>query len=456
MSQTHDRHSSASQIRRGPSRLNRAGDTISSEQTDTGEPFSPKPNDPLMIRGSVYYFAPHPRFPRRALGMGASRGTVYQVVTRGNQSAYALKVFKELYRDQRYAHHPEIWEGLSKIPGLRVCDRIVLNLNDDAGLLHHHPDLAYTILMPWVADEIWQAMVHCKTQITAEISCTLAQSLARVLAELERRGVAHCDMAGRNVAIIQQKWRVELIDVEDLYAPGLSQPSPVSAKSPGYAHCTPHDEMWNPEADRFAGAVVLAEMLGWCDPDVRNQAYGETYFDPKEMQQPCKRFNVIRGALADHWGKEIAQAFEEAWYSRTLDKCPSLDQWKHLVVAAIHQPTVRLPVEVAQPMQPTRPLPAASVPSITIPSVKPPVQPAPSVQRSQSAPEPSRAPTVSHTPSDRRLPPRRQTSANSRPTHPRLQPPTRHQMAAFPSAVAIFIVAIALLIVLGLAVRFLA
>jgi Tol biopolymer transport system component len=127
------------------------------------------------------------------------------------------------------------------------------------------------------------------------------------------------------------KKRRSIVDVEGLYAPGLPRPEALPSGSSGYAHRTAREGLWGPTADRFAGAVLLAEMLGWGDETVREACYGETYFDPAEM--PAQggatppRYRTLTAALARHYGQPVADLFERAWRSETLADCPTFGEW---------------------------------------------------------------------------------------------------------------------------------
>jgi hypothetical protein len=164
---------------------------------------------------------------------------------------------------------------------------------------------------------------------------------------MEQNGIAHCDLSGPNVLLPmlagqtadgrpQTAYRppstVELVDVEGLYAPGLPRPEALPSGSSGYAHRTAREGLWGPTADRFAGAVLLAEMLGWGDESVREACYGETYFDPAEM--PAQggsnppRYRTLIAALARHYGQPVADLFERAWTSETLADCPTFGEWQ--------------------------------------------------------------------------------------------------------------------------------
>jgi hypothetical protein len=147
------------------------------------------------------------------------------------------------------------------------------------------------------------------------------------------------------------------VDVEGLYAPGLPRPEALPSGSSGYAHRTAREGLWGPTADRFAGAVLLAEMLCWGDESVRQACYGETYFDPAEM--PAQgganppRYQTLLSALARHYGQPVADLFERAWTSETLADCPTFGEWlvalpEHPVAQALSLSTAATETAEAQ------------------------------------------------------------------------------------------------------------
>jgi len=117
------------------------------------------------------------------------------------------------------------------------------------------------------------------------------------------------------------------VDLEGLYAPGMPQPEVLTSGSAGYAHRTAKEGLWGPRADRFAGAVLLAEMLGFCDEGVCQASWGESYFDPQEMQQETPRYRTLVAALERRWGSNVARLFERAWRSDSLLDCPTFGEW---------------------------------------------------------------------------------------------------------------------------------
>ena len=121
---------------------------------------------------------------------------------------------------------------------------------------------------------------------------------------------------------------VALVDVEQLFGPRLERPELLPGGSPGYAHRVAPKGLWQSTADRFAGAVLLAEMLGWCDKRIRQAAWGESYFDPAEMQQDSStRYELLVTVLRDQWGGGVARLLEQAWDSATLEECPTFGEW---------------------------------------------------------------------------------------------------------------------------------
>jgi len=225
------------------------------------------------------------------------------------------------------------------LPGLQVARRTVLTSQRDAELLRREPDLTYAVLMPWVEGPTWQEVLLEKRPLTPQRALALAHALAEILSQMEQHGIAHCDLSGPNVLLPAltpafspggrgaRGEEVALVDLEGLYAPGLGRPEALSSGSAGYAYREAAGGLWGPQADRFAGAVLLAEMLGWCDPDVVQAAWGESYFEPAEMQRETARYQTLAAALARWRGEGVARLFERAWRSESLLDCPTFGEW---------------------------------------------------------------------------------------------------------------------------------
>jgi hypothetical protein len=243
---------------------------------------------------------------------------------------------KPRYQEPSLVERCNMLDELKWLPGMEVCERRCLSVQDAPNTIAQHPDFEYAILMPWMTGSTWYDVLQNGQEGAAmsspEGSLAAAVQFANVLASLEQRGVAHCDLSAGNV-IVENTGRVALVDVEDVYMRSLTSPASIPAGTPGYQHRTSSAGMWRPDADRFAGAVLIAEMLGWSDPDVRAAAYGESYFDPREMQQlGTSRLGTLLAALRRlKNGIAVATLLERAWAAATLEECPPLGEWKHAV-----------------------------------------------------------------------------------------------------------------------------
>jgi WD40 repeat protein len=180
--------------------------------------------------------------------------------------------------------------------------------------------------------------VDSKKPLKHKQSLVLANALLDILTRLEQSGIAHSDISSSNVIVTSgNKPSLELVDVEQLYAPGLETPKILLASSPGYAHAKSASGLWQPEADRFAGAVLLAEILGWCDKRICAAAGGEiaqSYFRPGEEQTDCERYRLLHAVLYKKWGEPVADLFQKAWRAKELSQCPTFAEWK-LAIACV-------------------------------------------------------------------------------------------------------------------------
>jgi len=327
-------------------------------------PFQPQVNQELTIDDVTYRIAEHPSAPGIPYGQEGRQAIVYQLVSpspsegegRGEGGAAdrrALKVFKPRYRLPELVSLAGRIAPLSGLSGLHVCQRTVLTPQPHAALLRQYPDLTYSVLMPWVEGPTWMEVLVERRTLMPEEGLALARSLAGILATMEQRRLAHCDLSGPNVllpALLPSPFQreglggeggVALVDVEQLYGPGLERPELLPGGSPGYAHKTAPDGLWGSTADRFAGAVLLGEMLGWCDERVREASWGDNYFDPDEMQREGERFQMLVTVLQERWGAGVAGLFERAWRSEVLADCATFGEW--LVMLPEEVPTQEAP-----------------------------------------------------------------------------------------------------------------
>jgi hypothetical protein len=294
--------------------------------------FQPEVNQELSIDGVTYLVAEHPSARGIPYGQEGRQAVVYQLVA-GNDKR-AIKAFKSRYQVPSMVSLAKRLAPYAALPGLQVCRRSVLSPQQHETLLNTYPDLLYAVLMPWIEGPTWMEVLLEKIELTPDQCLSMARAFAGILAGMEQEGLAHCDLSGPNLLIPMMasgpttyQSPVALVDVEQMFGPDLRRPEVVPGGSAGYAHKTAPEGLWSSDADRFAGGVLMAEILGWCDTRVREASWGESYFDPQEMQTDGERYRLLVTALTEKWGGNVARMFERAWTSQTLADCPSFGQW---------------------------------------------------------------------------------------------------------------------------------
>lgn len=293
--------------------------------------FQVKVNEKIKIGAYNWSVVEHPNAPGVPYGQEGRAGVVYQLIN-AKRERQALKVFRSRFRSPTLVSLCDQLGAFADLPGLKVCRRTVVTPDRHGELLQHYPDLTFAVLMPWIEGTTWFEIIEERRELSLDQSAGLARALGEVLALMEEHGLAHCDLSGPNVLLpVSSSDKavsvVELVDVEQMFGPGLSRPLAIPIGSAGYAHQEVKDGIWSSSADRFAGAILLAEMLGWCDERVRNAAWGESYFSPTDMHKDISRYHVLVQVLEERWGKECAQIFKNAWHSKSLNNCPTFREW---------------------------------------------------------------------------------------------------------------------------------
>ena len=287
----------------------------------------------IQLFGKPYKFACMPGTPDIVFGMTGRAGTVYKLDTPEGRG-WALKSFNPIYRDPGQVRLGQELEALANLPGLRVCRRQVLTPQNHRQLLRDMPDLVYSVLMPWVDGQTWTEVISGQNDVSQSMVLRLARTLAETLSQLEQQSIAHCDLAGGN--LIVEKWTEEqavlsLVDLEEICARHLQRPVHVPAGSPGYGPGQIKDSLWCPEADRLSAAILISEMLCWCDPKIRQISQAESYFSDLEVQQDCDRYRRLHSTLSEIWGRKLASLLQQAWEARSLMECPNLGEWSLLM-----------------------------------------------------------------------------------------------------------------------------
>ncbi len=363
--------------------------------------FNPSLNTRLVIDEQEYKFSPHPVVPTLVWGQEGRHAIVYRMepvgepvraLSRANGHAVALKVFRPAFRHPGLLESAEALSWAHELPGMRVCDQKVIRRETHPQLVGQYEDLDYAMLMPWIEGQTWFDYLQKRERTTLDQSRALAESMVWTLYALEINKLAHCDLSSGNVIVDPSLQSVHLVDVEDLYSPWLTPPPMVPAGTPGYQHREVSKVgQWRSTGDRFAGAVLMAEMLGWAHPEVRENAFGESYFAPDELQKDTPRYHLLQEVIRVY-DEGFADVFADAWKSDSLDECPPFEEWYDLVDDLPYGPVASwapvnpqefdvetaVPDNIAVPAQPVR----VSTPAASAPGPGQPAATNPQAQRS--------------------------------------------------------------------------
>ncbi len=305
--------------------------------------FCPTLGTQLTIELDTYEFLPHPH--PTLFGdvhkIVRNQATTYQLRNRRDQTLWALKVTNVGYRGPHIARATNILIHYLKQPGLLVGHRNCLTKTTHPELIATYPALEYAVLMPWVTGQSWTGFMAdpvASANYTRSQALELALTTAHVLWNLEAHHLTHTDIAGDNVMVLNFK-RVELIDIEGLYIHGTPLSAQPSRGWRGYQH--PRlDQRGNcrPEGDRFAGAILLTEMLTWwrsliraTTPNTYDSLFQSWDQEPRTALED--RLKVIRSTL---WRIHpcLRDLFDQAWYSSDLAQCPDLGAWTMYLLQA--------------------------------------------------------------------------------------------------------------------------
>lgn len=383
--------------------------------------FNPSPHDRIVIGGQTYQVMPHPSVPAFAFGQEGRKALVYQIANTADGSLYALKEFKEAFRVPELVDVCNALARFSSWRGLEVCARQCLHAGQHDDVIARYPDLEFAVLMPWITGSTWYDIVVGEKPLSRLDALTFANATAEVLSALEESSLAHCDIAAPNVIVNPNTGHTHLIDIEDLYAPGFASPSALPAGTAGYAHKVASEGLWSPTADRFAGAVLLAEMACWHFPDIRKASDEEHFFGPDEMQIDSPRYQLMLATLSG-MDTRLAELLDVAWRSETLDDCPRLSDWRNVIYDVFRCEQISKVVADWQPIAIPGGMPG-SVAAARPQEIEAPTQPAPSDDDQPVAePAPVPLPSTSAEPS-------KPAAGPALPSRPIAMPPTQAQPA---------------------------
>jgi type II secretory pathway pseudopilin PulG len=246
-------------------------------------------------------------------------------------------------------------------------------------------DLQYSALMAWIKGKTWNDILFRADTGGAvygrDVALRLSSRFLDVMAALEREGVAHTDISPGNVIVDLERNDVQLVDLEDLYVPGVPKPKTQNTGTQGYRHPSADSDQkttWCAEGDRYSTAVMAAEMLLLSNPVLRaeerdNGFFGGSRTNAASMQRFNANFTFLQSIAP-----EFAALFKTAWMSPTLDACPRISELREALlktpIPQAPQAHVAIPGVTWNPLVPTLGVKAPPPPRFTpTPPVKPPV-----------------------------------------------------------------------------------
>lgn len=294
--------------------------------------FEPKPGMKIVLDGEAIEFVALETSSGSpsvfVYAEAGKEGTVYKVLK--NKKHYALKVFHPEYQDKRLIKNTEKLSHYKTLNGFRVTERTLINRKYFPDIVDEFPELNYSILMPWIQGEVWGNLMTSEPPLQGEKYVRIARLLMEIICDLETQGLAHCDLSNNNFIIDPMLSSIELIDIEDMYAPDMPRPIPdISYGTVGYrTKWIAENGLWGPNSDRFASAILCAEIITWQFKEIRENRAGDTsFFDENEIGQYSERYHL----MVDSLGKlslELSNLFQIAWISKHPVQCPSACEWE--------------------------------------------------------------------------------------------------------------------------------
>lgn len=293
-----------------------------------------KLGEKFSIEGAVYEVMPHPNPQLRnmAYRQVGSRGEVYKLHNATTNHIYALKTFKTSYRTQKIVDSAITLKKYRQIDGLKVTDRTIITRQTYPDLIKKHAYLEYSVLMPWIEGTTWHDVICKRKAFNKNESLQWASKTAHILFCLEQKGLAHCDIAGANIVLGLNMDQVQLVDVEEMYGPGFPFPEKKPAGQEGYQHQTSLQlGTWHEYGDRFASAILIAEMLSWHDDALRAKSEKVSLFAPKELQDKQDDKYLHLQKILKTYDNDLVELFEQAWLSSQMQYCPKLAEWVEVI-----------------------------------------------------------------------------------------------------------------------------
>jgi hypothetical protein len=316
-------------------------------------PFDPMVGDVVRLFGDEYAVQEHPGALGLAFAAEAGRAIVYQVKDKQGR-LWALKVFFPEYRSPQLLESHKHLRAVESYEGLMAASRRIVTPGEgDARTIR---DLHYAVLMRWVPGRTWFDLMEMvglgrvnPPIHTLPVARQLTSRFLKVMEQLESSGVAHTDISAGNVTVEHGAKDTQLLDLEDMYLPRGPRPVVTTPGTPGYSHPNVKST-WQPDGDRYATAVLSAELLLTSNEMLARHGSSSGYFTGHRKEGKAQE----RFTFAEPYLHEVApgfcKLFVEAWMSDSLASCPRIRQLQE--AARKDWSKVLVPTPVGDPVLP--------------------------------------------------------------------------------------------------------
>jgi serine/threonine protein kinase len=293
------------------------------------------------------------------------KSIVLKIQNNQDQSYWALKCLNNP-ENLNITDDNDKMSSIRRIPGFEwTSDRKIITYTNDKLLVKQYNKLHNAILMPWLKTPKQTSWFEFKVnQIQQNETLRnrndfihIAYKLVETLKELEERGFAHGDINTTNVIINMDNLSIHIIDIEDMFHNKYILPmNNQSAGTPGYQFRS-GQPVWHQAADRFAGALLICEMLCWNDIRSQNITRDEYLFDQQEeidiRDTQSQVYKIFEQSL-QQLSPDLFNLFEACWQAKKIDECPQLADWYDAIEALVRLPKLKpepsIPNETPQPV----------------------------------------------------------------------------------------------------------
>jgi serine/threonine protein kinase len=296
---------------------------------------------------------PHPALPDTAKCTIKGQGSVFFLLQVPQGNIWLLKKFAPSRRPS-----DDYLKSVTRyLPGgaefFTCTQRRILTSNhlDLRNSYYKNPDfadwLAGSILMPKVPGTPWASMADDLREGNLELSIIqrlqVSLNLVKCIALLEKAQCSHRDLSSTNV-FVTIDGRVFLIDWDCMYHPQL--PFQLNTTSGTMGYIAPFIKIanrnsiasasWCEHADRFALAVLIAEIL-LIGPDTPLPHEDGTLFSQSQIEAAGNNF--IRGQIEQLrcLSKPCTALLKKAFIASTFQECPSPVDWEIALKYSLHK-----------------------------------------------------------------------------------------------------------------------